>query len=601
MCQKNLVVNQDDLVKLGLLLADLESPFICRIKKLSIEKVYLREEPPVYPSLQKYSYNEVSRDYRHQPGVCMCDRINGAKIEVCLGFKVAGPDRTGPGHSQSKFHEFCNSFTTIGEATLDLHDHQPTYGPCLDKEDLKNYRPVSNLSIVGKVIENLCKTCNRISFANQCPENVALGLAPYSPRLPKLRRCSSTRWHHFVPDTITDLNRTVHGSDKPHTFIHQLECYNRYVKSYQFQSVSSNSLGAAVKETKLVRGGDGGGGGGGGFMKLKNQLDILQQTQLNLVEKQEFCASFRKEHLSNQGDTLLTSRTIDCEARSTWAKELGRYGFDRVECERTCDCELFQCLFDLPDDFNQHRINYGDSCPIRMLSFPQTQSRLGRVNYLPNSLGFMSSVLWVQHPQIPFIALYCLGMCPFLNVNWYSTSLPVFGPAQLTTVYVMSSTTLDFQNSDPGSQDFLFQKPNSQLGTDSEGNITRNTMHGGRSYTQILHSESVEKITLQAKSDTESKLQQSLDLAVRKILLKTELHDEMWSGMMSWHSKQTERRIPYVAWGVIIIFMNRMSQTLGNQEREAISLALEYLHCHSPLLGGWHNPDCRLRQSFIIY
>ncbi|KAG1675696.1 hypothetical protein GQR58_014563 [Nymphon striatum] len=34
-----------------------------------------------------------------------------------------------------------------------------------------------------------------------------------------------------------------------------------------------NSLGAVVKETKLVRGGDGGGGGGGGCMKLKNLLD----------------------------------------------------------------------------------------------------------------------------------------------------------------------------------------------------------------------------------------------------------------------------------------------------------------------------------------
>ncbi|KAG1673047.1 Macrophage mannose receptor 1 [Nymphon striatum] len=34
-----------------------------------------------------------------------------------------------------------------------------------------------------------------------------------------------------------------------------------------------NSLGAVVKETKLVRGGDGGGGGGGGCMKLKNLLE----------------------------------------------------------------------------------------------------------------------------------------------------------------------------------------------------------------------------------------------------------------------------------------------------------------------------------------
>ncbi|KAG1682925.1 hypothetical protein GQR58_010457 [Nymphon striatum] len=43
--------------------------------------------------------------------------------------------------------------------------------------------------------------------------------------------------------------------------------------TYQFQSVSGNSLGAVVKETKLDRGGDGGGGGGGGCMKLKNLLE----------------------------------------------------------------------------------------------------------------------------------------------------------------------------------------------------------------------------------------------------------------------------------------------------------------------------------------
>ncbi|KAG1670336.1 KICSTOR complex protein SZT2 [Nymphon striatum] len=80
------------------------------------------------------------------------------------------------------------------------------------------------------------------------------------------------------------------------------------------------NLGAVVKETKLVRGGDGGGGGGGGCMKLKNLLEIqhhhhkqqcayiLNALQLVLVQGWDLTADNIPAFLGH-----ITSRIVELE------------------------------------------------------------------------------------------------------------------------------------------------------------------------------------------------------------------------------------------------------------------------------------------------
>ncbi|KAG1698540.1 hypothetical protein GQR58_005707 [Nymphon striatum] len=65
----------------------------------------------------------------------------------------------------------------VQENSTDYSIPPPTYAECVG----------NSIEVFIAFDFDRCKTCNRVPFANQCPEIFALGLAPCGPRLPKLQ------------------------------------------------------------------------------------------------------------------------------------------------------------------------------------------------------------------------------------------------------------------------------------------------------------------------------------------------------------------------------------------------------------------------------
>ncbi|KAG1663651.1 hypothetical protein GQR58_020292 [Nymphon striatum] len=110
-------------------------------------------------------------------------------------------------------------------------------------------------------------------------ETPKVDAAELQPLLPKVRAtCPRTIIIIKEVDWVLKLAyHAYHTLASPIQFIFSYIIGTKLVEINRILSenmISGNSLGAVVKETKLVRGGDGGGGGGGGCMKLKNLLEL---------------------------------------------------------------------------------------------------------------------------------------------------------------------------------------------------------------------------------------------------------------------------------------------------------------------------------------
>ncbi|KAG1704001.1 hypothetical protein GQR58_004073 [Nymphon striatum] len=148
------------------------------------------------------------------------------------------------------------------------------------------------------------------SGQNQGQSGVFLWSANYTPSGPQINRPGFLHQPSLGVTRTANENHHLVKMERPHLMDGGHGYYLPYHAGEEHIGVNkSNSLGAVIKETKLVRGGDEGSGGGGGCMKLKNLLDIQPEESREKMDIKKLMDEVNAQHEKNKKKVDKNERT----------------------------------------------------------------------------------------------------------------------------------------------------------------------------------------------------------------------------------------------------------------------------------------------------